>query len=403
MSSKLFSGFFVWLAALLVMFGVGVKSADAQSTKKEIVIGYSMPLTGKFATEGADVQRAYQMWAEEVNKEGGILVKDAGRKLPVRLIYYDDGSDTNNAIKNYARLISKDNVDLLLSPWGSGHNFAVTPLTEKSGYPLVLSDAGSDAIFSRHFTHIFETTQLASNLYNEVVDYLISIKGKVKTVAIAHENFLFTHALYDSVKPKLEKAGFTIVADEQYPLGGQDFTSLLTKVRGSKPDVFLVINVMPSSIYMTRQMNEVGLKPKFYAVNIGPMYTEEFIGKLGPLSEGVFETGFWHPALPYQGAQKFFDNFIAKYKRPPSTDAAYAYVGVQVLHQGIELAGSVDRAKVNTALHTGKFDTILGPFEYDARGITKQQTVFLVQVQNGKRVVVWPKNLASTAPRFPYQ
>jgi branched-chain amino acid transport system substrate-binding protein len=403
MPRKLFSGVFVWLAALLIVAGVGLKAADAQSAKKEIVIGYSMPLTGKFATEGADVQRAYQMWAEEVNKAGGIMVKDVGRKLPVRLIYYDDGSDTNNAIKNYARLISRDNVDLLLSPWGSGHNFAVTPLTEKSGYPLILSDAGSNAIFSRHFTHIFETTQLASNLYNAVVDYLISIKDKVKTVAIAHENFLFTQALYDSVKPKLEKAGFTIVADEQYPLGGQDFTSLLTKVREAKPDMFLVIDVMPSSIYMTRQMNEVGLKPKFYAVNIGPMYTKEFIGKLGPLSEGVFETGFWHPDLPYKGAREFFDNFSEKYKRAPSTDAAYAYVGTQVLQQGIELAGSVDRARVNTALHTGKFSTILGPFEYDARGITKQQTSFLVQVQNGKRVVVWPKNLANAAPRFPYQ
>jgi branched-chain amino acid transport system substrate-binding protein len=403
MSTKLFSGTLLWLAALLVLFGLGGAPAEAQQAKEEIVIGYSMSLTGKFATEGSDVHRAYQMWAEDVNKEGGIPVKEAGRKLPVRLIYYDDGSDTNNAIKNYERLISKDRVDLLLSPWGSGHNFAVTPLIEKDGYPLVLSAAGSDAIFSRNFTHIFETTQLASNLYTAIVDYLSSIKDQVKTVAIAHENFLFTQALYDSVKPKLEKAGFTIVADEQYPLGGQDFTSLLTKVREAKPDAFILINIMPSSIYMTRQMNEVGLKPKFYAVNIGPMYTGEFIGKLGPLSEGVAETGFWHPDLPFEGARKFFDSFVARYKKAPSTDAAYAYVGVQVLQQGIELAGSFDHERVNTALHAGKFNTILGPFQYDAKGTTKEQTIFLAQVQNGKRVVVWPKNLATTAPRFPYQ
>lgn len=379
-----------------------VSPAAAQQQPKDIAIGYSISLTGKFSTEALEVHRAYQLWAEQVNKQGGIAVKDAGGKLPVRLVHYDDSSDTNNAIRNYERLITKDEVNLLFSPWGSGHNFAISALTEKYQFPIILATAAADRIFERNFKYIFETTQLASKMYDAIVDYLKSVKDQVKTVAIAYENFLFTQSLHDSVKPALEKAGFQIVADEQYPMAGQDFTSMLTKIKAAKPDVFLLINIMPSSVYVTRQMNEIGFKPKLYSVNIGPMFTNEFIGKLGSLSEGVIESGFWSPDLPYEGARAFFDAFIAKYNKDPSTDGAYAHIAAQILQQAVEQAGTLNREKINQTLHSGKFTSILGPYEYDERGVNKHQMVFLCQVQNGKRAIVWPASVARTAPKLPY-
>jgi branched-chain amino acid transport system substrate-binding protein len=395
---------FVWsyLIAALAVVAIGASPAGAQGAKKELTIGYSISLTGKFSTEAVEVHRAYQLWADEVNKQGGITVKDAGGKLPVKLVHYDDGSDTNSAIRNYERLITKDEVDVLFSPWGSGHNFAISALTEKYQFPIILATAAADRVFERNFKYIFETTQLASKMYGAIVDYLKTQKDQIKTVAIAYENFLFTQSLHDSVKPALEAAGFKLVADEQYPMGGQDFTGMLTKIKAAKPDAFLLINIMPSSVYVTRQMNEVGLKPTLYSVNIGPMFTEEFIRKLGPAGEGVIESGFWSPDLPYEGARAFFDAFAARFNKDPSTDGAYAYIAAQIMQQAIEQAGTVNREKLAQALHAGKFTSILGQYEYDERGVNKHQMVFLCQVQNGKRVVVWPKEVASAPPKLPY-
>lgn len=387
-----------WLAAVIVAACSGAGVAVAQGgAKNEIAIGYSVSLTGRFSTEGSDTHRAYQMWAEEVNRQGGIAVKDLGRKLPVKLVHYDDTSDTNNAIRNYERLISRDQVDLLFSPWSSGINFAVTALTEKHKYPMVLSSAAADAIYGRGFKYIFETTQLASNMYNGLVDYLASVKDQIRTVAIAYENFLFTQSLRSALLPKLERAGIKVIADEQYPLAAQDFTSLLTKIKAAKPDAFLVLNIMPSSVYMTRQMAEIGFKPRLYAVNIGPMFTEEFVGKLGGITEGIVENGFWHQDLPYEGAREFYDRFVARYKKNPSTDAAYGHISSQILQQAIEQAGTLDRERIAATLHSGKFATILGPYEYDQSGVNKHQLSFLAQVQSGKRVIVWPKAV-SRAP-----
>lgn len=377
--------------ALLCAAWAGIVSAAGKS---EIVVGYSISITGKFSTEGSEVHRAYQLWADEVNRQGGIAVREAGGKLPVKLVHYDDASDTNNAMRNYERLITRDEADLLLSPWGSGHNFAISALTEKYKYPIMLTAAGSDKIFERGFKYIFETTQLSSNMYDATVAYLSTVKNDIKTVAIAYENFLFTQSLHDALLPKLQKAGIEVVADEQYPLGGQDFTSMLTKIKASKPDAFLLINIMPSSVYMTRQMVEVGFKPKFYSVNIGPMFTHEFLEKLGAATEGMVENGFWDKDLPYEGARAFDDSYVARYRKDPSTDAAYAYIGSQILQQAVEQAGSLDREKIAQVLRSGKFSTILGPYEYGPNGVNKHQTIFICQVQNGKRVIVWPRELA---------
>jgi len=399
-----FAGVRFWLVAVLVAVCTVPGTAIAQGgAKNEIVIGYSVSLTGRFSNEATDVHRGYQLWAEAVNKQGGIAVKDLGRKLPVKLVHYDDSSDTNSAIRNYERLITRDQVDLLLSPWGSGHNFAISAVTEKYKYPVVLSSSAADAIFARGFKYIFGTDQLASNLYNSLVDYLGTVKDQIKTVAIAYENFLFTQNLHTALLPKLERAGIKVVADEQYPLGGQDFTSLLTKIKAAKPDAFVAINIMPSSVYLTRQMAEVGFKPKLYAVNIGPMFKEEFVQKLGSITEGVVENGFWHPDLPYEGARKFYDTYVAKYKKDPTVNAAYAFISNQILQQAIEQAGTLDREKIVATLHSGKFATIFGPYEFDQKGVNKHQLSFLAQIQKGERVVVWPKEVAKAAAlKLPY-
>jgi branched-chain amino acid transport system substrate-binding protein len=395
-------GFFLRARFFVAALAVGLFSGAAlsQGAKTEIVIGYSVSLTGKFGTEGNDTHRAYQLWAEEVNKQGGIQVRELGKKLPVKLVHYDDTSDTNAALRNYERLISRENVDHVFSPWGSGINFAISALTEKHKYPIVLSSAASDSIFNRGFKYVFECTQLASNLYNGLVEYLAANKGEIKTVAIAYENFLFTQTLRTALVPKLEKIGIKVIVDEQYPLGGQDFTGLLTKVKAAKPDAFIAINIMPSSVYLTRQMAEVGFRPKLFSVNIGPMYQQEFVEKLGAVSENIVENGFWHQDLPYQGAKQFYDSFSGKYKRPPSTDAAYGFISAQIMQQAIEQAGSLDREKVSATLRSGKFSTVLGPYEYDDKGISKSQLSFLAQIQNGKRVIVWPKDVANATVKL---
>ena len=385
------------VAVLLALAPAGA----ARAQKSEVVIGVALSLTGRFSTEASEHLRAYQLFIEETNAAGGVMVKSAGKKLPIRLVHYDDQSDPSGSAKLYEKLITSDKVDLLFSPWGSGPNFAVTAVTEKHKVPLVLASAGADNIYGRGFKYIYNTTDLASSMPKPLVEFLRLKKADARKVVVLYENFLFTSSLNDVFMKAMQAEGIEVVLNERYPLGTQDFAGVMTKVKALNPDVVVVWSLMPASIYATRHARELGVNPKLLHINIGPMYTKEFLEPLGSRAEGVVETGFWHPDLPYPGARAFHDKYQAKFNKPPSTDAAYAWMAAQLLTQAVEKAGTLDREMVNETLRKEELVTIGGRYKYDDRGVNVHQKPVLTQVQDGKRVIAWPADLTKTPLRFP--
>jgi branched-chain amino acid transport system substrate-binding protein len=380
---------------------VAVPAAPGAAQKSEVVVGTALGLTGRFSTEATEHLRAYQLFLEELNGGGGVPVKAAGKKLPVRLLHYDDQSDTSAAAKLYERLVTTDKVDLLFSPWGSGPNFAVTAVTEKHKVPVVLASAGADNIYTRGFKYIYNTTDLASAMPKPLIDFLKTRKGEVRKLAAVYENFLFTTTLNEVFVKGMQAEGFELALSERYPLGTQDFTGLMTKVKPLGADAVVVYCLMPACLYAARQIREVGVAPKLVFINIGPMYAKEFLEPLGPAAEGIVETGFWHPDLPYPGARAFATKYQAKYGKPPSTDAAYAWMAAQILFQAVEKAGTLDREAINEALKREELTSIGGLYKYDARGVNIHSRPFLTQVQDGRRVIAWPPDLTRTPLRFP--
>ena len=388
---------FLWGLALVFLTPVMGVTAE----KTEIVVGAVVQTTGRFSAEGTENFNGLRLWVDDVNAKGGIFVKEIGRKLPVKLITYDDRSDTSTCAKLYERLITVDKVDLLFPPWGSGNNFAATAVTEKHRFPLICGSAASEKIFERGFKYIFETCPLTKTLMAPFPEYLRTVKDQIKTLVILYENHLFPVTLKDSMERGLRKAGFDITMMEQYPLGCTDFSSVLTKVKSLNADALFLLNVMPSSVYATKQMIELGIKPKFFMVNIGPTYKKEFIDGIGDFTEGISETAFWHSDLNYRGAKDFVKKYADRFKREESPDSAWPYMAGEIFEQAIEKAGTLDREKINDILHSEEFYCIGGPFKYDKNGVNLKQIGFITQVQNRKKVIVWPPELTKAKMIFP--
>ena len=130
------SGLFL-LSAVFTFFAPPVAAKDTMK------VGFSMSLTGKYAPGAKGQMDSYLLWEEVVNKNGGIFVKEYGKKLPVKLIYYDDKSETDTAVRVYEKLITEDKVDVVLSPYGTSIHFAVAPIAERYKVPIVGSTAAS--------------------------------------------------------------------------------------------------------------------------------------------------------------------------------------------------------------------------------------------------------------------
>ena len=132
---------------------LGAPAASAQP--KEFRAGVALSLSGIFSRDAALFKEVYDLWAETVNRAGGIKVKGTG--YPVRIIYYDDESSPQKSAQLVERLATSDKVDMILGGFGSSIVFAASAVAEKYKYPYISGAASANPIFERGFKYVFAT------------------------------------------------------------------------------------------------------------------------------------------------------------------------------------------------------------------------------------------------------
>src|SRR5688572_20871612 len=93
-------------------------SAFAADPPKSVRIGYAISLSGVNA-QGAAVTTlpGYKLWVDDVNKKGGLMVKEFNKRIPLEITEYDDTSNAETAVRLTERLMTQDKVDFVLPPW----------------------------------------------------------------------------------------------------------------------------------------------------------------------------------------------------------------------------------------------------------------------------------------------
>jgi branched-chain amino acid transport system substrate-binding protein len=86
----------------------------------------------------------------------------------------------------------------------------------------------------------------------------------------------------------------------------------------------------------------------------------------------------------------------------PTLLAAQGYAAAKVLEEAVRRAGSLDQEKLRDALQTLELETPLGPYKVDKSGAQLAAKPAVVQIQRGRRQVVWPETLATAKWQLPY-
>ena len=155
MKRKWLLGFFV--CTIVLVFLASTAGATDPAPKDKIVIGQAIalsgPLAGGVAIAGGPI---YELWVEEVNKNGGIFVKEYGKKLPVELKRYDDKSDIGTMTNLLEKLILEDKVDFVFPPWGTAWLFAAAPIANKYKYIMIGGPGGAAKLKELSLPYFFQ-------------------------------------------------------------------------------------------------------------------------------------------------------------------------------------------------------------------------------------------------------
>lgn len=402
--SKLFSACIVIVLMLTILEACSSSSTTNNSTQAgPIVIGASIANSGDFSADGKPTEQGYQLWADTINKQGGLL----GRQ--VRLDLVNDNSTPEGVTTAYQKLINVDHVNLVVGPFADLTAVAAAKVAARSGYALVEGSGTAVAVFQQGLDNIFSVSLSAKNYMVSFAEYILSLPAgqRPKTAAYATQDDPFLIPQLDGARALLEHGGIKTVAYLKYPAETSDYTPYAQRVIASGADLVLLGTFTPDSIAYVKAFKQQHYNPKAIIAASGPDQGSQFTGPLGgtKVAEGIFvPNGGWFAGISTYQNDQFQRDYIAKFGGTAadiSSDTVQAYSVMQVLTQAVNKIHSIDNAKLKQELHSDAFDTLQGPVKFAPDGENTTAVAFLFQWQNGNLIPVYPQNHAQANPEYP--
>lgn len=402
----------------------GEKSAT-EPVGDSIKIGVVASMSGSASTTGKDIWQSAELAADEINADGGIYVKEAGKKMPIQLVQGDDESTREGGMKAVSKLITQDSVDLLVGGFSSAVVSAHQTLVAENKVPYIIAGASSTSISNRkdldntylfyHRPNTDDSAEASLMFLNDVVRPAIHKKFNIAAdhplrVALIFQDSPFGKGQQGAVRniTKEKNLPIEIVAEESFKMGESDFRTALTSIKSKNPDAIYAVTFLNELIPLTQQARrDVGLDTLILSIenNDDPDYYKG-VGTYGEYS--VMESRFSPYAIPDGVTKARTDKFLADFEKKYSGFAgmmgAATYESVYVAKNAIEKAGTLDKAKIAESLKITSEESILeamkdGKITFNPDNHESEFELFVSQLTTNTSAgeqrpqIVWPESL----------
>ncbi|MEW6666429.1 MAG: amino acid ABC transporter substrate-binding protein [Thermodesulfobacteriota bacterium] len=375
---------------------VGVPLQSGAQTTKPIKLGGSLAITGPLADNAKWIKRGYETWAEKVNKGGGLL----GR--PVELVIYDDEGKPDKAVQLLEKAITVDKANLLLGGYGGASCAAQMPVAER--YNMVyVSMGGHMTSFSQGFKYSFSATPMMGEWLGEAFFKFLEglpADARPKSVAYIRLNNPIGRSGQIVERKWAEKLGMKIVVEEYYdpPLSSAD--ALILKAKEKNAELLYCTQFFPDAVLTVRSSKAIGYNPKFFQQSIAAT-SPAWSKMLGPDANYVYQGVIITNTLPYPGIAELNKVAREKWGEPDAPEYfLFGYSWPETLQRGVEGAKSLKQDAIRDYLRNNEISIISGKFKFDEKGLPAPYS-YVVQVQNGRTVVVYPPDKTTTKAVYP--
>jgi len=404
MRNRVLIGTFAFMLVAMFLAGIGASNALA---KDKIVIGASRSLSGMHAFfEENAFGPLYKMWVKKKNAEGGIYVREYGKKLPIEMLVYDDKSDMGTMTRLLDRLILQDKVDLIFPPISTAFLFAASAVANRHKYVLIGAEGGATSLSEiMHTVPYFFMVLPFSNHYQMPVLAEVFQEIGVKTVGINFIEDLHGIEYSGEAAKEFNKKGIEVRMIKSTPIDIKDVSPILKEAQRLNVDAYVSFTYPPVTFPTVLTAQAIGYNPK--AMMLGPGGNFEVIKNVcggSEVIEGVIGEGAWNAKSSPAHAQ-FVKDFLAAGNKQSQLDwwgHDVYWCALELLEQAILKTGSLDHDKLRKALATEKFNTILGETWFENQMLPRE--VYAGQIgqwQNGIFEVIDPGPKRTAAPIYP--
>ncbi len=420
-----------WLRTAACLLA-SVTAAVAAEAPSEIKIGTLYAGSGPLSSASVPLHTALEWWADGVNKGGGLFVKGFGKKIPVRLISYDDQSSPSLAGNLTNQLITRDKVDILLSDSTSVMTASAVPIARDHKQLLWDVTGSSPNFFSADNPYIVLLALAATDRYPRTIADFVSQMPKlgIKNVALLYATADYTAFQAEAVRKAVQAVpDLKLVFDRGVPAGTTDYTLLVNNVAASKPDALLEFGYPANEIAFLHAMQDNDSKFRFLFTGYG--LTEMALMRTNGVSDvlansyalaspAIFEFKVNY-GLDRDHFKEAFEHWVGTHKLPGVEFGYNALAGYQaglVIEKALATAENLDQLELRRAVFTlsGNLKTLAGPFVLAPDGSQSGEILPLGQIvpvtspgitpastidKDYGLNIVWPAELATAKPIYP--
>jgi branched-chain amino acid transport system substrate-binding protein len=387
------------LAALILL--TFTASALAAPSGPPVRIGGTLALTGPLAPTALLHKIAGEIYVEELNKANGLL----GR--PVEWVLLDDQSKPDVARSLYEKLITVDKVDLLMGPYATSGILAAMGVAQRYQKMLPHHTFGMPhlAKYEMHFPTAAFGPEPQRTLPTTVFDALAATGKPPRSVAIVTSKFPSAQYQSSGAKEVAEKRGLKVPLYLEYEFGTRDFGAIAARIKDTNADLLWIGALGLDGNQILEALKKLDYTPPrhFHLFPApGPLAVAPD-GKLA-LSSTVFEEHA--PFLTNPGAAKLVPLFRERATKANvpyphvDTQAAGSFAAWQLIEAAVTATKSLDDKVLGQWLRKNRVPTIIGTLRFDGPNNYGDDLFKVKQVQDGKWVVVWPKEFAAPGARL---
>jgi branched-chain amino acid transport system substrate-binding protein len=385
------------LIGMMCTFAVGAMAAPA--APQTIPVGAAISLSGPWSNLGTQTKAGYEVAIEDVNRAGGIFVKEYGKKIPLELVVQDTESVPAKAVSRMEWLYSSRKVVAYVGTpdlvYGQG-------IGEKNRVPLLPTISLHQQPHDQGLKYYFALSGKSPDIPRFAFDLLGSVPAdkRPQIVAIFQEQSNWGVEQAEAFRKEALQRNYKVPVFEKYAMMTKDFSPLIMAAKNAGADVLISTPIAPDAMTMMRQMKELDYSPKANAIIRGAEDLS-WAKAMGSVGDYVIITGCWHHSVKFPGVDKFNAAYQAKFGRQAEVTAGPAYASIQVLAAAIERAGTLDPTKIRDAIAATDMMTVLGKVKFRPNGTNMEPYPAVVQWQGGVQRLVWPQESRDASFVYP--
>jgi len=412
------------VTALLLMAtlaGCGTSSSSTSSSgtssaPSQITVGVLYAKSGSFASSSLPEYQGLQFWANQVNAQGGVLVKAYNKRIPVKIIGLNDDSDAATAGTLYNQLITQDKVNILVADFGSV--LTAPAVTVAQEHKVVLFDpTGTGASFFTASNPYIVLTSLPSSGWwpTSLANFLLD--RKIDKIAVVYGENDFDSSQAETLQKMLAGGGVKPVYYQGVPTSTSNYAVILRNIAAQKPDAVIEFGYNTNDIAFLQGIRSGGYKFNMvFTVFPGQQYAliEKSVGVPGLEYTYSYPTPplFGYNQVNYGLGMNAFVQAFAKADNVKPADVNFldiaGYNCGLVIQKALENAPSLKQEDLRAAVagFSDKLDTLDGHFKIDSTGAQLGETLPVCQFQPAaggtlKPVIVYPPSLAQGKAIYP--